>query len=89
MNKSFYLLPEITNLCDKYYILHWQGEHLRKSLSFCEATQELYLSHQGVRYKVRPINQGYKLDEQYKLSFRRLAGDQEGYVIIKEIRNSK
>lgn len=89
MNKSFYLLPEITNLCDKYYILHWQGEHLRKSLVLCEQTNELYLEHQNVRYKVRPINQGYKLDEQYKLSFRRLDGEQEGYVIIKQMKDKK
>jgi len=83
MNKSFYLSQPDINLCDKYYLLHWEGEYLRNSLILDEITQELYLEHQNVRYKVRPMQQGYKLDSQYKLSFRRLIGEQEGYVVIK------
>lgn len=89
MNKNFHLSQPDINLCDKYYILHWQGEYLRNSLSLDEPTQELYIQHQGVKYKVRPINSGYKLDEQYKLSFRKLINETIGYVIIKQVRATK
>ena len=83
MNKTFYIHPSEMQFYDRYYLLHWSGEYIRNSLILVESSNELYLERQNIRYKVRPINQGYKLDEQYKLSFRRLEGHQEGYVIIK------
>lgn len=64
---------------DKYYILHWQGVYL------AERVENGVILHDGVRYRINWITVPtlcYKSD-QVQLSFRRIFGQAEGYVLIK------
>lgn len=64
---------------DKYYILHWQGVYL------AEKVENGVLMHDGVRYRINWITVPtvcYKADD-VMLSFRRIVGQAEGYVLIK------
>lgn len=64
---------------DKYYLLHWQGTWLADQVS----NGTLY--HDGVRYRINWITVPslcYKADD-VMLSYRRIEGQDEGYVLIK------
>lgn len=64
---------------DKYYILSWQGTWL------ADQVNNGIVLHDGVRYKINWITVPsicYKSDE-VLLSFRRIWGQDEGYVLIK------
>lgn len=64
---------------DRYYILHWQGTYL-----FDQVNQGT-IKHDGIQYRINWITVPtlcYKAD-QVMLSFRRIFGQAEGYVLIK------
>lgn len=64
---------------DKYYILHWHGTHVFSMNSSGTIT------HDKVLYKINFITVPtlcYQADD-VMLSFRRLFGQAEGYVLIK------
>lgn len=64
---------------DRYYILHWQGSYL------IDQVNQGVIKHDGVSYRINWITVPtlcYKSD-QVMLSFRRIFGQAEGYVLIK------
>jgi len=66
---------------DRYYLLHWEGVYL------IDKVKEGTIEHDSVLYRINWIDVPsvcYKAKE-VALSFRRIQGKQEGYVLIKRI----
>jgi hypothetical protein len=88
LHQQFILSPiYVATHLEKYYILHWTGEHLSNVMM--ESTVGSYLiHHQGVEYKLETLN--FKLTDlvptnQYKISFRKPKLAPTGVALIKKV----
>jgi hypothetical protein len=66
---------------DRYYLLHWQGEYLKTAL----LTGTESLTHDGIKYLpvwIDYLHNCFRAPE-VMLSFRRIAGQTKGFVLIK------
>jgi len=78
-------LPYITyhQWFDRYYLLHWEGIYL------IDRVKEGTIEHDSILYRINWIDVPsvcYKAKE-VALSFRRIEGKQEGYVLIKVVKS--
>lgn len=78
---DFELSSECQTACDKYYILHWQGSHLKHVI------RNGTIIHQGVQYLVvysgcKPFD--IKSNSQLYISFRKPAKEYElrAYALV-------
>lgn len=89
LESSFVLPPYIIDHCEKYYVLHWSGDYLASEIHRARIDYETIstmIQHQDVTYKVIFLETPhvFESEAQYKLSFRKLANTDTGYVLIKK-----
>ena len=84
LSEDFYLSTATAKMCDKHYILHWEGEyiHLQVFLTSGRIIREDISYTPIFNDNITAMELLENPAKIYKLSFRRLSGQIGGIVII-------